>query len=512
MENRKYNQEFLGLKSIPGRQLLSFIIIGITFLVIRLYLPLLDAKFFLDDYLHLMIVKENINFLNAFTKDFMLGAFYRPILYFVWKINFIFFNINPKSYYMINIIILIANSILLLFIMNLLKINKFISFFAVCIWIVNPITATGTVWLSSRYDLVSTFFLLSSILLYILFHLSGKWKFYILSLFFALLSYFSKESCLSLPFLILAFYLKIEKKSGLKDKLTGLIILIIPYILLALLFMFIRLEVLGNWGGYNFTGQIALSNYRLIAGYFLKPLSTKIILVSYLLLIILLIKNKLNSTSMVSFIWIFASLLPVIPLYKLLFIPGMLLFLPYRFFFLTGIGMAFLVCSLLEQLNRKNRISGVLALSILLSLFVLKMYKSRQIINDWKKETIKVHETSADFFQEFNKRDYQDNSIFISTSGSLGIELDLRMKTDYKERTLKHLFVQEKGINYISLDEAQYSSIDEKMPWVSYFRNNPVKINNRIIGIIDTDESYWKNFSSSIYKVKLKKNIEIKGI
>ncbi|MBN1233736.1 MAG: hypothetical protein JXA60_10325, partial [Candidatus Coatesbacteria bacterium] len=393
MENRKHNQEFLSLKSIPENQLLFFMIIGLVFLSIRLYMPLLDAEFFLDDYLHLIIVKENINPLNVFAKDFMLGAFYRPIVYFVWKINYVFFNINPRMYYFINIVILIGNSLLLLFIMHLSKMNKLISFFAVCIWIVNPITATGTVWLSSRYDLVSTFFLLSSILFYVLFHLGGRWKLYILSLIFALLSYFSKESCLSLPLLIIAFYLKIEKKAGLKDKFLGIIVFTIPYILLALLFMFIRLEVLGNWGGYDFTGNIALSNYRLITGYFMKPLSNKIVLFSYLLLIILLVKNKINSTARLSFIWIFASLLPVIPLYKLLFIPGMLLFLPYRFFFLTGLGMTFLVCSLLEQLSRKNRIAGAIALSLVLSMFVIKMYKSRQIINDWKKETIKVHET-----------------------------------------------------------------------------------------------------------------------
>ncbi|MBN1234155.1 MAG: hypothetical protein JXA60_12430, partial [Candidatus Coatesbacteria bacterium] len=116
------------------------------------------------------------------------------------------------------------------------------------------------------------------------------------------------------------------------------------------------------------------------------------------------------------------------------------------------------------------------------------------------------------FFEEFKKKNYKNNSIFISSSASLGIEMDLRMKTSYEDKTLQHLFVQEKGINYISIDESQYNLKYKSIPWVRYFRKNPVKINNRIIGIIDIDESYWKSFASDIYRVKIKEKIEIKGI
>ena len=196
MENRQDNSKLLD----KGWFLIGSL--SIVFITYRLYSPILRAHFCLDDILHLHIVRFGIGFLKPFTHDYMLGAFYRPVGYAFFKLNYLISGLNPVGYYAVNIALLVLTGVLLYLVLLNLRIDWKIGLTSSFLFIISPITATATLWISSRYDLISTTFILLSMLLYIRFHKYGRLHSYLFSLLCALLAYFSKESSLCLPILL----------------------------------------------------------------------------------------------------------------------------------------------------------------------------------------------------------------------------------------------------------------------------------------------------------------------
>ena len=215
----------------------------------------LKYDFVADDWL---LIYDKADFLNdwsnlktVFVQPFPAVTyepipFYRPI---ITLANFINFHLSGKTtfgYHLVNLGFHILNAILLYLLIFLLFKSELLSLFTALFFAVHPIHTNSVVWISGRPDLIACFFVILSVIFFIqrkertgaprVLLLAGS----LLSYLFAL---FSKEMALALPlFLFILDY--VSEKEVIKKKMIPYI----PFLIVALLYVILRVSVFGNLG------------------------------------------------------------------------------------------------------------------------------------------------------------------------------------------------------------------------------------------------------------------------
>jgi protein O-mannosyl-transferase len=136
---------------------------------IIIYSPIIFTGFFIWDDNAVALSKEVRNFsfdgIKGLLLNFQVGL-YHPVTTFSFMIDFAIGKGNPLVYHCTNILIHTFNSVLLfLFLDDVLK-NIKIAFLVSFIFVIHPINIETVAWISSRKDLLSTFFMLLSLLYY----------------------------------------------------------------------------------------------------------------------------------------------------------------------------------------------------------------------------------------------------------------------------------------------------------------------------------------------------------
>ncbi|MBP7654863.1 tetratricopeptide repeat protein [Candidatus Dependentiae bacterium] len=188
---------------------------------------------------------------NIFT-SFHLDL-YKPVVIFSFAIDYYFVKLKPWLYHLNNIILHIFNSNLvfcLIFLLSYFQKNyreKYISFFKFKFYVpffngvivsllfaLHPMHTESVVWVAERKDQLYGFFLLLSLIFYLLYVLKKNWKYYIASLIFIVLSNMSKPMSISFFLMVFAADFVIRRpisKKSLFDK--------IPYILICMFFFYL---------------------------------------------------------------------------------------------------------------------------------------------------------------------------------------------------------------------------------------------------------------------------------
>jgi len=168
------------------------------------------------------------------------GDYYMPLNMLSYAINYHFFGLEPRSYYLTNIVIHILNSFLVFFlILNLLKemqkkeyfafplstfhfsLFKWLAFFYTLAYAIHPMHVESVSWIAERKDVLYAFFYFLGMLAYIR-YASAKankygWLVAVFSCF--LLSLLSKPMAIVFPFSLLAMdvLLKRDKVTPIKN-------------------------------------------------------------------------------------------------------------------------------------------------------------------------------------------------------------------------------------------------------------------------------------------------------
>lgn len=163
---------------------------------------------------------------------------YRPIRYifsiFMYQIS----GTNPIGYHMATLLLHIATTLLIFSIIRALTKDSRIPFITALLFGVHPIHTEAITWISSGMDMIGVVFMLSSITLILQTKIHHRlW----LSLVFAGLAYFTLEITVVLPFL-LALVISIKNRHHTQ---TIKYSTVFPYVLLAVLYLFIRWRVIG---------------------------------------------------------------------------------------------------------------------------------------------------------------------------------------------------------------------------------------------------------------------------
>lgn len=134
----------------------------------------------------------------------VINAYYRPLLELLYRVQHIFFGLEPSGYHFSNILLHIANSFFVYFLADILtRGKKGFALASAVLFLLHPVQSESVACVSGVSNLVFAFFGLASICLYLKYLQRDSVRFYVLSLLAFALALFAKEQAVILPVLIL---------------------------------------------------------------------------------------------------------------------------------------------------------------------------------------------------------------------------------------------------------------------------------------------------------------------
>lgn len=243
----------------PNTSILLWIIPMLLVVLVYYQLPHLDFAYVDDRW---MLLDESL-IQATWSWDTLCGIFtrvnnlqYSPLNTFYYYLIYQIDGYNPYYYHLGSLCLHLINGIVVykllvkLFMVFSLGHERTYAYIIMLIWLIHPFNVESVVWVSaSKIPLFSAFYLLS---LYCFIQAYQKTKYYklsyILSLFFFILSFMSKEQAVTLPAVILTFVLLIQSKNKSVDlKKAGLKLL--PFVVLSFVFIYVTLFSLHFEGG-----------------------------------------------------------------------------------------------------------------------------------------------------------------------------------------------------------------------------------------------------------------------
>ncbi|MBD0373118.1 MAG: glycosyltransferase family 39 protein [Pyrinomonadaceae bacterium] len=223
------------------------------------YYSILNSYFLSDDFAQIGKVLEG-DWSLAWGREY--GGFFRPLFILSYIIDSRVWGERPFGYHLTNTLLHALNSCLVYSLTRrLLRPQKLtedamrvISLVAGLLFLVHPSHTEAVSWISGRADLLATVFCLTSLLAFISYVEKRRALYLLLAGLSFALALLSKESAVSLPFILFAFALyfaKVERRATAASLLRALkqSALFVP---LLLLFILARRWALGAWvGGYG---------------------------------------------------------------------------------------------------------------------------------------------------------------------------------------------------------------------------------------------------------------------
>lgn len=256
-----------------------------------LYLKIVKLGFLSDDFLLLKQLKfEQKNFSDSFvyfTRDWGMGInFYRPFTRVFFAAEYFSFGFNPAMWHLISLLLYVANTALLYWLVRRLTQRSRAALVAGLIFAVASTHVEPVNWIADQTELLALLFCLAGTIFYTKFRqTNGKASllFYGLSLASFVLGLLNKESAAGfflVPFAYDLLYWKFEAKDFLKSPTPGRwwqpLVRQIPFWGIIGLYLGLRIALFGGIGGYKFketTWQFSLGNFiNLNFQWLLRPL------------------------------------------------------------------------------------------------------------------------------------------------------------------------------------------------------------------------------------------------
>jgi len=259
MEKSKYGNQIFSCRS--GIFILVLVLLLLIFFSYNNYLNhyFIDADTF--SLIETARISSPSDFLKILKNPLMFGTYfiesakyYRPLSALSFSLDYALWKLNPIGYNLTNLLLHILVSILVFTLARqFVKGNIWIPFLGAFIFSIHPVLLENIMHIPFRQDILASFFLLLS---FMLFQNHQKMKKPILSISFSLLFYIfalgSKEFAVIFPFIISSYLFLLQKDipNPQKFKIFSL------YFLLSIMFIVLRTIILNGLGGINTTFEL----------------------------------------------------------------------------------------------------------------------------------------------------------------------------------------------------------------------------------------------------------------
>jgi tetratricopeptide (TPR) repeat protein len=190
-------------------------------------------------------------------------AQYVPLVVLSFAVEVHFFGLDPFVIHFTSLFIHLMTTIMIFSVVKRWKFSDEAAFFAALLFGIHPLHVEAVAWTSARKDILSSFFLFSSMLSYYRFEKDeGHHRLqYGLSLLFFLAAICSKATVMFLPF----FFMAESLITGTSFKRT--VRNMVPFILISLFFSGLVIFSLDDAGGLSFGKKFSFIESLVIAGY-----------------------------------------------------------------------------------------------------------------------------------------------------------------------------------------------------------------------------------------------------
>src|ERR1700757_686668 len=155
---------------------------------------------------------------------------YFPLTYSTFRIEHALWGLNPTGYHWINLLLHVANALLVWAVLARLNVPG--AWLAGAIFALHPVQVESVAWVTERKNVLMVFFFLLTLLAWIAFvdeQTRRPWRFYVLALILYVLSLSAKTTACTLPAALLSI-LWLQKKSIDKRRLLQ----VLPFLVLGL--------------------------------------------------------------------------------------------------------------------------------------------------------------------------------------------------------------------------------------------------------------------------------------
>lgn len=241
------------MRGINLKILFLFIVIGLATYVLGI-----ENSFIFDDDHTIVrnVFIRNIHFFPYYLKGYItsvtskvLGI--RPLLMLSFNINYLLFGYNPWGYRLVNIIIHILNAwVIYLIVLKLFpRVRMLSSVFAGLLFLIHPVNVEAVSYISSRSDLLVTFFVLLSFYYFLVFEEKYKSinqnspyifiKSYLISLSLYIAALLTKELAISLCLFLIMYVFLCNKRDSFAVKLRK----VLPFLFFSVLYIGYRFYI-----------------------------------------------------------------------------------------------------------------------------------------------------------------------------------------------------------------------------------------------------------------------------
>lgn len=207
-------------------------------LSLLLYQSSLNYYFFQDDFFEINIsraqnLEEILNFFK-FRNDIIA---YRPIsLQSYFFISYNLFGLNPTGFRFITYLFFILSAFLIARVVTKLTHNINVGLLTASLWATSSIHFMTLTWIAASYNVIGTFFWLSTALFFLKFQENRKIIFYLLSIISYLVTVGSYEFSTTWPAIFGFYYFYVRKNS-----LTRSLQIFLPFILISAIYLIARM-------------------------------------------------------------------------------------------------------------------------------------------------------------------------------------------------------------------------------------------------------------------------------
>jgi len=338
------------------------------------------------------------------------AQFYRPLTSLSYWVDFKIWGLNPAGFHLTNILIQIANSLLLFFVLAAIGMGPIASLASALLFSVFPTHFENVSWISGRTDLLSFFFAALSVLFFVKYFTKKNASLLILSSLCYLGALLSKENCLFLPAIF--FLALLLKKTEIKKAFR----LILPFAAAFLLWAVLRRIAVGSPAP-GFSGRTVSEFFGAIGFYALKtlvPFDLSVTVEAYyvfkqvafqvigamiaaLFMIAGIFLFKKHSQQRVSAFFFIGFCLLLLPSAAVIFSSWTISLIAWRFFYLSS---AVFVSSLAYFVWTKWKVKAVAAglLTVLFIFYTAEIYPKNRLFGN----------TETDFWLGIKKIDRED--------------------------------------------------------------------------------------------------------
>ena len=160
-----------------------------------------DDQVYVTENLHVKTGLIYRNVLWAFTT--IEASNWHPLTWLSHMLDCQVYGLNPKGHHLTNILFHIANTFLLWYLFFLATRKYWQSIFVAALFALHPLHVESVAWIAERKDLLSTFFMFGTLILYTRYTKTPRPLFYVLALVLYVFGLMSKPMLVTLPFVML---------------------------------------------------------------------------------------------------------------------------------------------------------------------------------------------------------------------------------------------------------------------------------------------------------------------